>query len=134
MLKLSHFTKFPSIYKNREKSVNDVIFTNMTAVVTDDKHVMIKSSTNKYIQEIEVFDDKITLNSLCKVYCNCESFKFEFANSIFRNGSLLHPMSFIRSIVKKPKEKNEYNTASGCKHIVALARASLKIKTKRIEG
>lgn len=131
MLTLGYFSKFPSKYRDREKSVKDVVFNSIKSTITEKNTIIIKSTTNKYIQEIEVFDDKIHLNSECKVFCNCESFKFEFANPIFKSGSLLKPIEFIRSVVSRPKERNEYNIVSGCKHIVALARAVLKIKIKK---
>lgn len=127
MLTLGHFSKFPSHYKDREKTVKDVIFTSITSTVKENK-IIINSSTDKYTQEIIIHDTTIHLNSPCGVFCSCESFKYEFANAIFRAGSLIKPIEFVRSIIKRPKEKNEFNIASGCKHIVALSRQAIKIK------
>ncbi|MCK9439425.1 MAG: hypothetical protein WC188_04670 [Candidatus Caldatribacteriota bacterium] len=133
MLTLSYFSKFPSVYKDREPSVKEVSFVSIEAERTENKTIFIRSSTGKYKQEIEIFDKDIHLNSPCKVFCSCESFKYEFANSIFRSGSLLQSISFIRSIVSRPKKKNEYNIVSGCKHLVALSRQATKIKLKKLK-
>ena len=133
MLTLGYFAKWPSQYKEREKLVKGVIFNNITPTVNENGTIFIKSSTDKYIQEVEVRDEIIHLNSECKVFCSCESFKYEFANAVFKSGSLLKPIEFIRSIVKRPKEKNQYNIPSGCKHIVALCRQILKLKIKKRE-
>jgi len=133
MLTLGYFAKWPSQYKEREKLVKGVIFNNITPTVNENGTIFIKSSTDKYIQEVEVRDEIIHLNSECKVFCSCESFKYEFANAVFKAGSLLKPIEFIRSIVKRPKEKNQFNTPSGCKHIVALCRQILKLKIKKQE-
>jgi len=129
MLTIGYFTKWPAIYKEREKSVKDVVFTSIVPTINEDT-ILITSSTNKYTQEMEIKGNNIHLNSPCKVFCSCESFKYEFSNAIFRSGSLLRTIRFIRSIISRPKRKNEFNIASGCKHIVALARAVLKIKLK----
>lgn len=131
MLTLGYFSKFPAAYKEREKSVQDVVFNKISPITKEDKTIFIVSSTGKYTQEIMIQDETIHLNSPCKVFCTCESFKYEFANSVFRSGSLLKPIEFVRSIIKRPKEKNEFNIASGCKHIVALARQVIKIKLKK---
>lgn len=131
MLTVGYISKFPATYKDREKSVKDIIFTKIVANPDTDNNITIDSSTGKYNQQIVIHDKSIHLNSPCKVYCSCESFKYEFANSIFRAGSLNSPLEFVRSIIKRPKEKNEFNIASGCKHLVALARQVLKIKIKR---
>lgn len=133
MLTLGYFSKFPSAYRDREASVKDVIFNKITPTIMDDT-ITIESSTDSHTQKIIIHDKSIHLNSHCKVFCSCSSFKFEFANAIFRAGSLLEPIKFVRSISARPKEKNEYNIASGCKHIVALSRQILKFKIKNNEG
>jgi len=127
MLTLGYFTKFPSRYRHREDSLKNVTFIDISKEVEEDG-IIIRSNTGKYAQEIKIFDTAIRLKSPCKVYCSCESFKFEFAHPIFRSGSLLKPISFVRSIINRPRERNEFNIPSGCKHIVALARMAPKIK------
>ncbi len=131
MLTLGYFSKFPAKYKEREKLTKEVIFTNINTTITEKDTILINSSTNKYQQTMEIYDNNIHTNSPCKVFCNCESFKYEFANALFRAGSLLKPIEFVRSIIKRPKQKNEYNIASGCKHIVVLSRHVLKLKIKK---
>ena len=129
MLTLAYFTKFPSSYKDREKFVNNVILENVKAEVINENKILITSTTKSgYRQEIELEDNKISLRSPCKVFCTCASFKFDFAHAVFRAGSLLKPISFIRSVIQRPKQRNQYDIPSGCKHIIALARAALKIK------
>jgi hypothetical protein len=131
MLTIGYFSKFPSMYKDREQTVKEVVFNNITTTVTENNTILVKSSTNKYEQEIEIQDDVIHLNSPCKIYCSCESFKYEFANAVFKSGNLLKQIKFIRSMISRAKEKNKYNIPSGCKHIVALSRQVLKLKIKR---
>lgn len=127
MLSLAYLSKWPSVYRDREKSIKDVLFINITPTVNED-NITIKSSTDKYTQEIVIYDNTIHLNSSCKIMCSCQSFQFEFANAVFKAGSLIHPIEFVRSIISRPKKKNEYNTPSGCKHIIALVRQVLKLK------
>jgi hypothetical protein len=130
MLELGYFSKFPAIYRDREKTVNEISFTNIDYEITKNNTILIKSSTEKYDQEVEIVSDMISLKSPCKVYCTCESFKYEFANSLFKSGSLLKAISMVRSIVSRPKRKNPHNVPSGCKHIVALSRKIIKLKHK----
>ena len=130
-LTLGYFSKFPAAYKEREKLVNDVIFTEITYNKSEDQKILVNSRTNKYFQEMEIEGETINLHANVKVFCSCESFKYEFANSIFKSGSLKRPISFIRSIISRPKQKNEHNIPSGCKHIVALSRKIIKIKINR---
>ncbi len=127
MLTLGYISKFPAAYKDREKSVKDVVFTDIRQDLAD-KKIIIHARTNKYQQEMEIQGETIHLKSPVKVSCSCESFKFEFSHAIFRAGSLLNSIYFIRSIIQRPKEKNPYNTPSGCKHIVALSRQVIKLK------
>lgn len=131
MLTVGFFSKFPSAYKDREKSIKSVVFNNITPIVNENGTIFIKSSTDRYTQEVEIQDENIHLNSPCKIFCSCESFKYEFANAVFKSGSLLKSIEFIRSIVSRPKEKNQFNIPSGCKHIVALCRQILKLKIKK---
>jgi len=129
-LTLGYFSKFPAAYKDREKSIGEVRFNNIHQNIIKDK-IIIHANTDKYQQEMEIQDEILHLNSPVKVFCTCESFKYEFANAVFRAGSLLKATSFVRSIISRPKEKNQYNVPSGCKHIVALARQIIKMKPKR---
>ncbi|MDD4081839.1 MAG: SWIM zinc finger family protein [Sphaerochaetaceae bacterium] len=133
MLTLGYFSKFPALFKDREKLAKLVVFKDISVDKIKDNVILITGKTDKYEQEIEILNSKITLKSECKIFCSCESFKYEFANSVFKNGSLRRPISFIKSIIKRPKHKNEHNTPSGCKHIVALIRQSLKVKIKETQ-
>jgi hypothetical protein len=129
MLSLGYFSKWPASYKEREEATKLVNFINISHTIKEDGSIYITSSTGKYTQEIIIHDKQIHLNSPCKIFCTCESFKYEFANAVFRSGSLLKSLEFVRSIIKRPKEKNQYNIPSGCKHIVALSRQIIKRKT-----
>lgn len=128
MLTLGYFVKFPATYKDREKTTKDVVLKNISAVRESDDKIVVTSDTGKYEQIIEIYDSSINLKSSVKVSCTCESFKYEFAYSVFKDGSLTGPIHFIRSIMQRPKEKNKYNIASGCKHLVVLARQCIKTK------
>jgi len=127
LLTLNDFIRFPTAFKDREKLVDKIRLLSIIPKKTE-YGIEVKSRTDKYEQIIEIYDNKINLKSSVKVTCNCESFKFEFANAVFKAGSLINAIAFLRSIIKRPKEKNEFNIPSGCKHIIALARACLKIK------
>jgi hypothetical protein len=129
MLTLGYFTKFPAIYKEREKLVPTVDLKNISVSQDEDK-IIVTSNTGNYEQTIEIYDKTINLKSPVKVACTCESFKYEFAYSIYKDGSLIGALHFFRSIIQRPKEKNKYNIASGCKHLIALSRQCLKIKLK----
>lgn len=131
MLTLGYFNKWPAIYSDREKLIRTITFNKLTPTFNENKTISIESSTDKYTQKIEILDENIHLNSQCKVFCSCESFKFEFANSISKHESLLEPMNFIKSIIERPKEKNKYNIPSGCKHIIALARQIIRRNIKK---
>lgn len=128
MLTIGYLSKFPAAYRNRESSVKFVTFNEIKADKISDEIINIKSKTDKYIQEVEIYDKTIHLNSKCKIFCSCESFKFEFANSLFRQESLLHPTEFIRSVISRPKKTNQFNIVSPCKHIIALLRTITRMK------
>lgn len=132
MMTLGQFTRFPAAFKQREKSVADVKLQNFQYEYDqeENKIKVTSDTTTGYRQELEIFDDKVTLRSPCKVYCNCQSFQYEFAHAIFKYDSLLHAPKLLRSIVQRPKSKNQFDIPSPCKHLVKLARETLKIKLK----
>ena len=138
MLNLGYFTKFPAVYKDREATVKLVTFENVNYENTKDGNILIKSNTEKYNQEILLVLDEnnksISLRTPCTVYCSCESFKYEFANSLFKNNSLINPINMIRSIISRPKKKNMHNIPSGCKHIIALSKQIIKLNHKIIRN
>ncbi len=127
---LGQFTRFPAKFRDREESINYVVLTNINYSVEEDKIVVTSQTESGYQQEIEILDNKISLRSPCKVYCDCESFKYEFSHAVFKQNSLLHPFKLLRSVISRPKIKNPYNIPSPCKHIARLAREALKIKLK----
>lgn len=127
MIELKQLIRFPATFKEREKLVDQVKLTSIIPTKTD-YGFEIKSQTNKYKQIMEIHDSKISVKSPVKVSCDCESFKYEFCNAIYKAGSLVNAFSFLRSIISRPKEKNQYNVISGCKHLIKMSREVLKIK------
>ncbi len=132
MMTLGQFTRFPAAFKKREQSVDSVKLENLQYNYDQEENkIKVTSNTSSgYRQELEILDDKITLRSPCKVHCDCESFRYEFAHAVFKHGGLLYPIEMLRSVVQHPRTKNQFDIPSPCKHLVKLARETLKIKLK----
>lgn len=128
MFTIGRLSRFPAKFKDREKTIQNIVKYNISQ--TETGIIIVTSTTGQYEQKIEIYDNIIHMNSKCKFYCTCPSFKFEFAYSAFQQDALADPEKFLQSIAKKPKDKNQFGILSGCKHLVALARHCFKIKIK----
>jgi hypothetical protein len=95
---------------------------------SETSQIEIYGKANKYSPVIRFFGGDIIPNTQTQITCDCESFKFEFSHAVFKIQSLINPESFGPNIIKKPLEKNKYQIASGCKHVIALANIILKQK------
>lgn len=125
MLKLFNLINFPAFYKKRNEKLDDVSFTN---IIVKNNAVIGKSNNHNCIIEFE--NNQIDKNSPIKVYCSCESFKYEFSRAVHFNDSLLNSESFGNFLMKKTTTKNIYSIPSGCKHLVKLARFIFQNKMK----
>jgi hypothetical protein len=131
MIAFGNILHFPANYKNREKNLKNINLIEFEKKYNDTEFKFIIKGLivgkNRYTPEIEVYTATgIHITSPVKIFCNCDSFKFEFAYAVAKYDSLLHPENFI---LHRPKEKNQFVTASGCKHIIALAKYStIKLK------
>jgi hypothetical protein len=123
---LAQFSRFPTKFKDREKLVKDVRFTTLNKSITENGTILFSAQCKNYNTQLEILSNKIHLNTTCKASCTCDSFKYDFAHSLYKERSLLNPENFIKSIESHPKERNEFDVASGCKHIVALVRQAVK--------
>lgn len=136
MIELGKLTRFPAFFRYREKLVDSVELLNININQVEGEGILATSNSRSgHSQYIMIRDDKIGLKSLCKIYCTCESFKYDFAYALNKIDSLYIPsfidkMKMFRSTIKRPRERNVYNIPSPCKHIVKLARYLIRTKTK----
>ena len=125
MLQLKNILTIHPFYKKRIKRLQQTK-TFITSVDKLSENALLftgKSDTGHTI-EIEIHrdsTDKFSINSPVKVFCDCHSFKFEFAHTLFRAGALRNKLSFIRSIIQRPKKKNPNLIVGVCKHVISLA-------------
>lgn len=121
MIQLKDIISFPAYYKKRNSTLKDVMINNIYMNKYENEYIITSTST-KYKQEISFIGNTLSKETPIKIFCNCESFKFEFAHSIFIRNSLRNSDNFDEDIMKRSKEKNIYNIPCGCKHIVALGK------------
>lgn len=133
MLTLNQLMNFPGQFGHRQNSISKVKI-HLLDVQDSEKILIIGGISNsqrntQYAQKIEIqkTDNKLTLQNQVRILCSCQSFKYEFAGSLLKINSLLESEFFEYMIQKhKPKKKNVFQTPSGCKHIIALARTLWK--------
>ena len=130
MLRLRDILQFPSFYSKRNLSVNKNIIS-ITKVNKEENSIEITGSSGKYNPKIQLLGGT-DLNNIVNIFCDCESFKFEFSSSVFKNGSLLNPDKFGKFLNTAPRKKNAYMIPSGCKHIISLAKLFIQQKNKYI--
>lgn len=139
MMVFKNILNFPIFFKDRFNSWKTVKISKLDTKKDTNKFNIMAVTNNKYDTEIEIdLTQKSLLNCPVKFSCTCDSFKYEFANAVFKNDSLLNPTDFFKSIITKPKQKNVYNTPSGCKHVIAVANSiwsklhQLKLKERNL--
>lgn len=121
MVLFKQILSFPSHFKSRIQSLNDLkIF--LTNIKNNNK-LIIESSCHNYNQAIEFNDNRFSPRTHVKIYCSCESFKFEFANVLATYDGLYNSDFFIDN---PSKIKNPYGIICGCKHIIALSQYIMK--------
>lgn len=128
MLRFRDVLQFPSFYSKRNSSIRKTPI-EIFSFKKEEEYIEVVGSSKKYSPTIRVFG-QFSLNSYVQITCNCESFKFEFSNPTFQNDSLLDPENFGIDLNKKPRKKNVYMIASGCKHIISLSNLFLKNKNR----
>jgi len=116
---LKDLASIPSAYRDRIEKVKQVKPTiSGTSIIIQNPHIML--SSGKYSQEI-LFLGEVDPDTNIKIYCSCPSFNYEFAHILNDNECLLHPERFRIAIRKTPREKNQKNVLTGCKHSIAAA-------------
>lgn len=128
MLRFRDILQFPSFYSKRNSSIRQTL-TSISEFNREEEYIEIIGSSKKYKPTIRIYGE-FGPNSNVQMTCNCESFKFEFSNPIFQNGSLLDPQNFGLDLNKRPRQKNVYMIPSGCKHIISLANLFIKNKNR----
>lgn len=73
-----------------------------------------KKSGKGYNIIVQTNTEKLLDNSLVRVYCNCDDFKFRWAYVLHKFDGLIAPQNFI---LLPPKITNPNMTVGCCKHI-----------------
>jgi hypothetical protein len=119
MLKLKNIIHFPAYYKEHNLKLDNIDVTSIKIEKIEGKYE-INAKSGKHDVKIEFTDEKLTTDTDIKVFCGCESFKFEFAHALYIKQSLLDAESFKMNLERRGKKKNVYAIPSGCKHVVAV--------------
>src|SRR6056297_1836850 len=116
---LKDLATIPSSYRDRKEKINQVkTMINRTSTINQNPHIILSSCN--YSQEI-LFLGEIDPDTNVKIYCSCPSFNYEFAHILNDNECLLHSERFKIAVRKTPREKNQKNILTGCKHCIAAA-------------
>ena len=127
-MKLKDFTKLPTLYRNREEKVNAVTISNVVVNEENGGETVTISAVTNGKHETKIQMNRKTGET--KVFCDCESFYFEFSYVLFKHKALLDEEYFINLWKRaKPRKtnrrKNPYNIPAGCKHVIRLARYTI---------
>ena len=137
MLKFNALLQFPPFYRSRYGTERTVDLRDIKSTEwEDDKFKIITFScisNDKYETIIELIRSKektINIrNCFVKVYCGCDSFKYEFSSLIENEGSLFKPVTFDKKYkssninINSNLKKNKYGIISPCKHLVRFSNA-----------
>lgn len=121
MIHLSTLLKFPMNLKDRKSSlfflktemINQEINNSNMLLTFKTKNI---SNNNSYNQMINVLELPKNINSKVQIYCDCDSFKYEFSKGLYLIQSLYNIDLF--DVKSKAKSKN---IICGCKHIINCA-------------
>lgn len=117
-MKLSNIINYPAYYKDRIDKLKTVNLSDISFDIKD--KLIITALANRYRLIVRFEEDfEINHNSIIKVDCTCDSFKFEFANAIRASDGLLYPEKYLE---KPSRSRNIYQYVVGCKHLMALGR------------
>ena len=119
MIQFARLLSYPATFKHLEKNVKPLNINTINASLINNI-ITVKTIINEHELELNVFDNQLRPNSPCKIYCDCDFFKFSLAYGLYKADALLYPERFV---LKPPKTKNTFLTLSGCKHIILVARA-----------
>ena len=119
------FLNFPAAYNERNITIPS-LKTNTFIMDTkiDNNILTIIGKVGNHNQVFELSKSKTLLNSEVKLYCSCESFKYEFYYALLKHGAIPKQYTHIfesNNNLLSPKKKNIHNIVSGCKHIISLA-------------
>jgi hypothetical protein len=82
-----------------------------------------KKSHKSYNIELQMDTKTMEPDSMVKVVCNCEDFKFRWAYVLSEQGALLNPRNFQ---LTPPVKTNPDETLNACKHIHAFIHQEMK--------
>lgn len=120
---LNDLLNYTGKFKHRNEKIKDVVLVFLKPIQHENSIVYSSYNNNKkYYQFIEILGKNITKRSDVKIFCNCESFYYEFQYVVEELKSLFLNEKIKSTFFKKPLNKNPYMIASGCKHINRLAR------------
>lgn len=119
----------PSAYKNMKKiPLSYIQFNNIEKKKKISIYIGIcksqSQSSNHYNFKIQIKNPPLNLNSDIKVYCNCESFTYQFQTLLFRNNGLLTEYKVSNIMMQKPKKTKPLYI---CKHLEAALTKLLKM-------
>ncbi len=112
----------PNIYKNMNIiNIMDIIITNITKLNKDKRYFNI--TYKNYNIEILINKFPLNLNSDIYVYCDCDSFKYQFQSLLYKANGLILKSQPLNILNKLPKKKIIYV----CKHIEMSLNKILKL-------
>ena len=119
------FLNFPASYDNRNITIPSLRTSTFIMDTKVDNNILsIIGKVGNHTQIFELSKSKTLLNSEVKLYCDCESFKYEFYYVLLKHGCISKQYTHIfesNNALLSPKKKNIHNIVSGCKHIISLA-------------
>ena len=124
-MQLTNILNLPAKYRLRYKKVKEVLLSNFKIEVKDDYRIFTAETGQGSYQTMIAFnkDEKTRPNSEIKVYCECKSFEFEFADTIDRDNSLLVQRE------RPAKVSNKIGILTGCKHLIFLGQFIFQRRT-----
>ena len=88
-----------------------------------------KKSGKGYNIIVQTNTEKLLDNSLVRVYCNCDDFKFRWAYVLHKRDALLAPTTFI---LTPPKITNTAQDIGCCKHLKVFLEKKFKNELHQI--
>ena len=91
--------------------------------------VVSKGSGKAYSIQVHMNTDTLKSDSLVKVFCNCDNFKFQWAYVLHKHNALISPQNFI---LLPPKQTNPNLDIGCCKHIKVFLELAFEQQLKKL--
>lgn len=91
--------------------------------------VVSKSSGKAYTIQVQMNTPTLKSDSMVKVFCNCDNFKFQWAFVLHKHNALIAPQNFI---LLPPKQTNPNQDIGCCKHIKVFIDLAYANQLKRL--